>query len=171
MLEVDFTGGGTFRKYIDYMKKTKTQVLLPSNVGGAGVTPRVMPKEQDPRLTELPMTDRDLKTLERQLKLTLAKNPAFFSWGTSWQLVASQPPVPEEKIKEIEASLKATKMSATTEALVRGFFGLEHSNDLFDLHCLTLNHVLETKGKKEFVLVQPVGWGKWHLKSVLASLP
>ena len=31
MLEVDFNGGGVFRKHIDYMKKTNTQVLLPSN--------------------------------------------------------------------------------------------------------------------------------------------
>ena len=34
MLEVDYTSGGTFRKYVDYMKKIKAQVLLPSNVGG-----------------------------------------------------------------------------------------------------------------------------------------
>ena len=40
MLEVDYTGGGTFRKYIDYMKKTKTQVLLPSNCGGANAAPQ-----------------------------------------------------------------------------------------------------------------------------------
>ena len=33
MLEVDYTGGGIFRKYVDYMAKTKTQVLLPSNCG------------------------------------------------------------------------------------------------------------------------------------------
>jgi hypothetical protein len=171
MLEVDYTGGGSFRKYIDYMKKTKTQVLLPSNVGGANRPPRIMPKDQDPRLTELPMTDKDLKTLERELRQSLAKNPAFFSWGTTWQLIASQPAIPEEKIKEIEASLASTQSSATTEALVRAFFGLEPSSDLFDIHCLTLNHILETKYKKEFVQVQPLGWGKWHLKSVLAALP
>ena len=34
MLEVDYDGGGVFRKYIDYMKKTRTQVLLPSNSEG-----------------------------------------------------------------------------------------------------------------------------------------
>ena len=28
MLEVDYTGGGPFRKYVDYMAKTKTLVLL-----------------------------------------------------------------------------------------------------------------------------------------------
>ncbi|MBM3295050.1 MAG: hypothetical protein FJY82_11080 [Candidatus Aminicenantes bacterium] len=171
MLEVDYSGGGVFRKHIDYMKKAKTQVLLPSNVGGTNARPTVIPRDRDPRLTELPMTERDIKTLERHLKQILAKNPAFFSWGGNWQLAAAQPAIPEDKVKEIEASLRATKMSATTEALVRGFFDLEPSHDLFDLHCLTLNHVLETKGKKEFILVQPVGWGKWHLKSVLAALP
>jgi hypothetical protein len=171
MIEVDFAGGGTFRKYIDYMKKTKTQVLLPSNPGGANLPARVMPKDQDPRLTELPMTDRDLKTLERNLKAGLAKNPAFFSWGESWQLVASQPAIPEEKVREMEAALAATKLSASTEGLVRTFLGLEPSHDLFDITCLSLNRLLETKYKKEFLLVQPVGWGKWHLKSVVASFP
>ena len=171
MLEVDYSGGGTFRKYIDYMKKTKTQVLLPSNDGGGNQPAPVIPKDQDPRLTELPMTDRDLKTLERHLKLALAKNPAVFSWGETWQLVAAQPAIPEEKIKEIEASIAATKISASTEGLVRAFFNLEPSHDLFDIHCLTLNHLLETKAKKEFIQVQPVGWGKWHIKSVLAAMP
>lgn len=39
MLEVDYTGGGVFRKYIDYMKKSKTQVLLPSDCEGKGLAP------------------------------------------------------------------------------------------------------------------------------------
>ncbi len=38
MLEVDYTGGGTFRKHIDYMKKSKIQVMLPANE--AGTKPR-----------------------------------------------------------------------------------------------------------------------------------
>jgi hypothetical protein len=171
MLEVDYTGGGTFRRYIDYMKKTKTQVLLPSNVGNAGQTPRVMGRDADPRLTELPMTDRDLKTLEKNLRATLAKSPAFFSWNDAWQLTAHQPAVPEEKIQELVSRLTSTRESIATADVVRILFGLEPSSDLFDIHCLTLNHLFETKGKKEFILVSPVGWGKWHLKAILASLP
>jgi len=171
MLEVDYTGGGTFRKYVDYMKKVKTQVMLPANEGGGNRVPRVMPRAEDPRLTELPMTERDLKTLERQLKVSLAKSPAFFVWGEYWQLKASQPVFAEEAIKAVAAHLAATKTSAATTDLIRKFFGLEPSADLFDLHCLALNHLLETKYKKDFVLVQPVGWGKWHLKSGLADMP
>src|SRR4030043_1162603 len=44
MLEVEYTGGGLFRKYIDYMKKTKTQVLLPSDCEGKGLAPEPMAK-------------------------------------------------------------------------------------------------------------------------------
>jgi hypothetical protein len=171
MLEVDYTGGGTFRKYIDYMKKAKTQVMLPANEGGAKQLPRIMPHAEDPRLTELPMTERDLKSLERQLRVSLAKSPAFFVWGDSWQLTAVQPALPEDKIKDIEAHLTATKASVPTTELIQKLFGLEPSHDLFDLHCLALNHLLETKFRKDFVLVQPVGWGKWILKSVLAAMP
>ncbi|MHB8055785.1 MAG: hypothetical protein ACYDH3_11125 [Candidatus Aminicenantales bacterium] len=171
MLEVDYTGGGTFRKYIDYMKKAKTQEKLPANVGGANQIPLVMPHAEDPRLTELPMTERDIKSLERQLRATLAKSPAFFVWGDCWQLTSAQPLLTEDGLKAVEDHLAAAKASAATTELIQKFFGLEPSSDLFDLHCLTLNHLLETKYKKEFVLVQPVGWGKWMLKSVLAAMP
>ncbi len=171
MLEVDYTGGGTFRKYIDYMKKTKTQVLLPANCGGANQAAKIMSKGEDPRLTELPMTDRDLKALERSLRTAMAKSPAFFSWNEFWQLSANQPAIPEEKIKEMETRLETTKLSAATEDLVKSFLGYEASHDLFDIHCLSLNHLLETKYKKEFLQVSPLAWGKWHLKSVLNALP
>jgi len=171
MLEVDYTSGGTFRKYVDYMKKIKAQVLLPSNVGGAGKAPQVMGQSSDPRLTELPMTDRDLKTLERNLRTVLAKSPAFFTWNDSWQLVANQTEIPEAKVQEIAAHIAATGTSAATEDLVRQFFGFEPSNDLFDITCLTLNRYFETKAKKEFLQVSPVEWGKWHLKTALNALP
>lgn len=171
MLEVDYTGGGTFRKYVDYMKKVKTQVMLPANEGAAGRTPRIMPQTEDPRLTELPMTERDIKSLERQLRAAMAKSPAFFSWGNWWQLTASQPAITEDRIKAIGADLAAAGASAATTDLVQKHFGLEPSSDLFDLHCLAANRLLETKYKKDFILVQPVGWGKWMLKSVLAALP
>jgi len=171
MLEVDFSGGGTFRKYIDYMKKSKTQVLLPSNTAGMNEAPKTMGRDEDPRLTELPMTDRDLKTLERSLRTALAKSPKFFAWGDRWQLAAHHPALPEEKIKEIEIHITATQESAATADLVRRYFGLEASSDLFDITCLGLAHFLETKRRKEFLSVSPVDWGKWHLKSVLNALP
>ncbi len=171
MLEVDYTGGGTFRKYIDYMKKSKTQVLLPSNLGGLGSEPQIMGKDNDPRLTELPMTDKDLKTLEKNLRSALTKSPAFFNWSDYWQLMANQPSIPEDKIKEMEAQIGAAKESAATGDLIKKFIGLEASHDLFDIHCLWLNHVLETKYKKEFLQVSPLEWGRWHLKSILNALP
>ncbi|MGD0782767.1 MAG: hypothetical protein ABSA30_07910 [Candidatus Aminicenantales bacterium] len=171
MLEVDYTGGGAFRKYVDYMKKTKTDVLLPSNMGMAGTPPPAMGAGEDPRLTELPMQDRDLKALERSLRAAMGKSHLFFSWGDRWQLKAKQPEISEAKIKEIAASLAATRHSASTDDLVRSFFALEPSSDLFEIHCLWLDHILETKHKKEFVLVSPVAWGKWHLKSELNAMP
>jgi hypothetical protein len=171
MLEVDYTGGGVFRRYIDYIKKSKTQDFLPSNVGGTNEEPKIMGRDDDPRLTELPMVDRDLRTLEKSLKSAMAKSPKFFTWGDHWQLAAHQPALAEEKIKEIEAHITATQESAATADLVRKLFGLEPSNDLFDITCLALSHYLETKRKKDFLLVSPVEWGKWQLKSVLNAMP
>jgi hypothetical protein len=171
MLEVDYPGGGVFRKYIDYMKKTKTQVLLPSNVDGRDEPPQMIAKEEDPRLTELPMTERDLKTLEKHLRSELAKSPKFFGWTDHWQLASKRVDIPEERIKEIEAEFVGTGNSAATEDLVKKYFGLEPSNDLFELTCLSLNILLEKKYKKDFILMAESGWGKWHLKRILNSLP
>jgi hypothetical protein len=171
MLEVDYPGGGVFRKYIDYMKKTRTQVLLPANCEGRAQAIEIMAKADDPRLTELPMTERDLRTLEKNLRVRLAKDPAVFSWNDHWQLAAKRVDIPAEKVQEIEADFVATGRSAATEDLVRKFWGLEASSDLFDLTCLSLSALLEKKHKKEFILLGDSDWGKWHLKSILNALP
>jgi hypothetical protein len=171
MLELDYPGGGVFRKYIDYMKKTRTQVLLPSNPEGRNQAPELIAKSDDPRLTELPMTERDLKTLEKHLRTELAKNPAFFGWGDFWQLASKRVDIPEDRVKEIESEFVETKHSAATEDLVRKYFGLEASSDLFELTCLSLNVLLEKKYKKEFLLLADAGWGKWHIKRILNALP
>lgn len=171
MLELDYPGGGLFRKYVDYMKKTHTQVLLPSNLECGNQKPEVMAKDDDPRLTELPMTERDLKTLEKRLRTEMSKNPLFFKWGDYWHVMAKQPTIGEKKIKEIEKEMKATGESAATEDLVRKFFGFEASHDLFDLYCLSLNFILDKKYKKDFTLLSSINWGKWHLKKILNAMP
>ncbi len=171
MLEVDYPGGGVFRKYIDYMKKTRTQVLLPSSLDGRSQAAAIMAKGDDPRLTELPMTERDLKTLEKNLRARLAKDPNVFSWNDFWQLSAKRVDILPEKVQEIENEFVETRRSAATEDLVRKYFGLEASSDLFDLTCLSLSALLEKKYKKEFILLAESGWGKWHLKTILNALP
>ena len=48
-------------------------------------------------------------------------------------------------------------------------FQIEPSDDLFDLHCLSLNCTLDKKFKKFFIFVSPLEWGKWHLKETMDS--
>jgi hypothetical protein len=169
MLEVDYSGGGLFRKYIDYMAKTKTQVLLPSDCEGKGSAPEKMEKAEDPRLSELPMTDRDIKALEKRLRSALAKSDRFFSWNDYWQLAKNRVDIPDDKVKEAAKLIQETRLSAPTNELVNRFFGLEASHNLFEITCLSLNHELEKKHKKEFVFVSSLGWGRWHLKAILNS--
>jgi len=171
MLELDYPGGGVFRKYVDYMKKTRTQVLLPASLEGRNQAAEIMAKGDDPRLTELPMTERDLKALEKNLRAVLAKNPKVFSWNDIWHLSAKRVDILPEKIQEIENEFVETRRSAATEDLVKKYFGLEASSDLFDLTCLSLSALLEKKFKKDFILLAESGWGKWHVKSILNALP
>lgn len=169
ILEVDYTGGGPFRRYIDYMRKKNSPVLLPSNVNGAAKTPEIIRADEDPRQTTLPITEKDLKIIIRNLKAALLKSPKFFTWNNRWQLVANQMIISEEKVKEIETYLREVNKSVSTEEIVRRFFQIEPNHPQFELHCLCLNYVLEKKYKKEFVLVSVEGWGKWLLKSLLNS--
>lgn len=171
MLEVDYQGGGPFRKYIDYMKKTRTQVLLPANTDGQNRPAEILASEEDPRLTELPMTERDLKALEKSLRSLLVKNLKVFGWNDHWQLVSKRVDIPANTIKDIEKEFVETRRSAATEDLVNKHLGLEPSHDVFDLTCLSLNHWLEKKHKKDFLLLADIGWGKWHLKKILNALP
>ena len=169
MLEVDYQGGGIFRKYIDYMKKTKTQVLLPSNLEGKAKTSEIMDKQEDPRLSEPPMTEKDLKSLGKNLRAALSKSDNFFSWNDHCQLIEKQVKIQEKKIKEIENYFLDTKQSAPTTELVNKFFGMESMNELFELYCISLNSILDKKYKKDFLYVSPLDWGKWHLKTFVNS--
>jgi hypothetical protein len=171
MLEVDFPGGGTFRKYVDYMKKTKTQVLLPSNCEGRAKESEILEKSSDPRLTELPMTERDLRNLEKALHSELAKSSEVFGWNDRWQLASKRVDIPEAKVKEIEEGFVAAPVSASTEVLVERHFGLPPAHDLFDLHCLSLSALLDKKYKRDFILLSLAGWGRWHLKRILNAMP
>ncbi|MFQ6108417.1 MAG: hypothetical protein ACE5L7_02570, partial [Candidatus Aminicenantales bacterium] len=169
MLEVGYTGGGTFRKHIDYMEKTLTQVLLPSNYDNKGLKPEILKKNEDPRRNEVPMTARDLKTLEKNLTKALNLSEVFFNWKDFWQLTKKQVPIPDAKIQEIRNHIKDTKKAVPTTELCTRFFGQDPEKDSFALHCLSLNHVLETHHRKDFVFVSPLGWGRWHLREILDS--
>jgi len=169
MIEVDYTAGGIFRKHIDYMKKTKTQILLPCDSGHKGLSPEILNKEEDPRLHQIPMTEKDLKTLEKNLKTAISHSDTFFNWNAFWQLEEKRIKVPQEKIEEIKDYFYETKKSAFTENLVKKFFGLQPSNELFDLTCFNLSFTLEKEYKKNFILVSPLNRGKFFLKDILDS--
>ncbi len=167
MLEVDYSGGGIFRKYIDYMKKTKTQVLLPSNLEGKAKPSEKIDKKEDPRRTVLPMTEKDLKSIERNLSKALLKSPKFFTWNDYWQLTEKQIAFKEKDINQVKAFIEKAHHSAATTEIVDKIFKIKSSDDQFDLYCMSLTYHLEKKCKKDFIHVSPVDWGKWHLKKTL----
>ncbi len=170
MLEVDYTGGGKFRKYIEYMKKTNTQVLIPSNQGGKEKIPEKMNKEEDPRYERLPMAERDLKKLERNLQSALSKSNKFFCWDYYWQLNSKKIEIKEDKINEIEKHITNTNQSVFTSKLVIEILGVNETDDLFELYCMSLNSILDSTYKKDFLYVSPEEWGKWHLKKLIDSM-
>jgi len=170
MLEVDYSGGGTFRKHIDYMKKTKTQVLLPSNMGEDEEAPEILEKSEDPRQSELPVTQRDLKKLEKNLASALKKSGKFFSWNHYWHLESKRVELDKKKIEELENYFSETKHSVATAQLIEHLFGKTPSDDPYELYCLSLNHLLEKKYKKSILFVSPESWGRWLPKSLLDSI-
>ena len=169
MLEVGYSGGGIFRKHIDYMTKTKTQVLLPCNYDHKGLEPQKLKKEEDPRLDQVPMTDKDLTNLEKNLSKALSKAEKFFCWDEFWQLTKKRIDISGKKIEEIKKLIRESQQSASTQELCSRLFKIDPSDDLFDLHCLSLNYTLDKKYKKIFIFVSPLNWGKWHLKETMDS--
>jgi hypothetical protein len=107
MLEVDYTGGGIFRRHVEYMKRSKTQVLLPSATEGSCQAPTILEKEQDPRMKELPMTERDFRTLTKNLGSALSRSKDFFHWQDSYQLTEKQVPIEADVVRQIETRIRA----------------------------------------------------------------
>ncbi len=170
MLEVDFTGGGTFRKHIEYMKKSKTQVLLPSATEDNCQAVAILEKVLDPRLTELPMTERDFRTLGKNLSSALSKSKDFFHWQDSYQLKEKQIAIEDDVIQKIEALLRKTRKSAATADLVKNLMGANPKAGDFDLHCISLNTALDKRYKKRFTYISPDEKGKWFLKEILEEM-
>jgi len=169
MLEVDYTGAGTFRKHIDLMKKNKTQVLLPSASEGSCEAPAVLKKDQDPRLKELPMTERDLRKLEKNLGASLSRSQDFFHWQDSYQLANKQVSIKDSVFQKIEERIRKTRKSLTVGDMVTEWLGADSTQEDFVLNCISLNYILDKKHKKKFLLVSPEGGGKWFLKDIFES--
>lgn len=169
LLEVDFTGGGTFRKHIDYMKKTKITVQLPSCTDGKARKPSLLEKNEDPRLNELPMTKKDLKLLEKNLSTAMSHSSEFFHWNDLWQTTDHLMDIPENTIKTITKDLQQNRESAPTDVLVSEFLKVDPADNMFNLHCLSLNYFLDKKYRKSFTFVSPENWGRWALKETLQS--
>jgi hypothetical protein len=170
MLEVDFTGGGIFRKHIDYMKKSKTQVLLPSATEENCQPPVILDKKLDPRMTELPMTERDFRSLEKNLSASLSKSKDFFNWQDSYQLTENQAAIDDELIQKIEVQLRETRKSAATADLVKNLMKIKPKAKEFDLHSLSLNAALDKRFKKRFTYISPDQKGKWFLREILEEM-
>ncbi len=168
MLEVDFSGAGIFRKHIDYMKKSKTQVLLPSNQNNKCKESKILDKQKDPRLHELPMTLKDLRALEKNLIHSLSKSGEYFHWNEFWQLKSNQVKISEAHLKAVQAMLKEAKKSISAADIVTKIFKIKPDSNLFDLHCKSLNSALD-KHRKTFIFVTPEEGGKWHLKEIMDS--
>lgn len=169
MLEVDYTGGGTFRKHIDYMKKTNTQVMLPSNCDGRGKTAEILQKKEDPRLHELPMTDKDMKKLETNLRSALSKSSRFFSWDKFWDLEAKRIQIQGKDRESLEKHFQDTQQSTSTADLVSELFKTSRDDKNFQLCCVSLNFALENEYKKQIIFTSPEDWGKWLSKETLDS--
>jgi len=170
MLEVDYLGSGTFRKHIDYMKKTNTQVLLPSNQDGKALNPDVLKKEDDPRLNELPMSEKDLAKLKKKLGTAFARSEDFFSWNDRWQLNKKLVLVSEDRIKKIKDHLAKAKKSVSAFELVQKLLDVPPEDKMFNLSVLSLDFLLEKKHKRDFICVSQEEGGKWLLKKQMDSM-
>ena len=158
MLEVDYSGGGVFRKYIDYMKKTRTQVIRPSNTEAKRSRTRYRGKGQRPQSTELPMTERDLKILQKNSE---GSHQVPGALQLERQLAAHDQADrhPGGQDQGDGGRAPADLDVRVHEELVKKHLGLEASNDLFEINCLSLDHILDKKYKKRFFSRCPLPTG------------
>ena len=84
----------------------------------------------------------------------------------------------EENLKQLNPEifdaikdfLKTHQASESTEFFVKNFIKIEPGSPDFDSYCFALNSVLTQNYKIDLQQTSTVGWGKWHLISVLYQL-
>jgi hypothetical protein len=168
-IRLSYDGTSEFRKYTEYLLKQKIELLLPHKEGKPGREAEYISIDIDPRQTQSPLIDRDFNILRKKLTTALNKEAAIAFINNKVMLKENLKDLPPEVFNSIREFLKDRQASESTEFFVENFCKVDPARDAADFAatCFALNYVMTSQYKIDLLQTNSVGWGKWHLISVL----
>jgi hypothetical protein len=164
---LSYEGTSEFRKYTEYLKKQKIELLLPHKAEPTVTEAEYLSADLDPRCTQSPLIERDFVILRRKLVTVLNKESALAFISDKVMLKENLMPIAPDIFSQIKEFLKTRQTSESCEFFVENFVKAAPGTPEFEAACFALNHFMTTQCKIDLQQTNTRGWGKWHLLSVL----
>jgi len=166
-IRLSYDGTSEFRKYTEYLVKQKIELLLPHKQGKPCRDAEYISIDIDPRQTQTPLIERDFSILRKKLTTALNKEANIAFINGKVMLKENLKAIAPEVFSAIREFLKDRQASESTEFFVENFCKVDPASPDFAATCFALNYVMTSQYKIDLLQTSGVGWGKWHLISVL----
>lgn len=169
-IKLTYEGTSDYKKYIDYLKRQKIELLLPHKQKKPCKKVEYVEEENDPRIQYAPLLQRDFNILKKKLVAILIKRSDIAFTGQRILMVEHLKPVDKEVFDKIRDFLKENGKAESSEFFVENFLKISPKDKDFESYCFSLNYRMNTDYKIDFQQVNFKGWGKWNLISVIYYL-
>ena len=169
-IRLSYDGTSEFRRYTEYLKRQKIELLLPHKQEDPPLPDRYLAEPEDPRAQQAPLIERDLNILRKKLVAALHRESDIAYISDRVILKENLKPIKAEIFDSIKEFLKSHQASESTEFFIKNFLNLEPDAPEFAAYCFALNYTMTHQYKIDFQQTISVGWGKWHLISTLYYL-
>lgn len=166
-IRLSYEGTSEFRKYTEYLVKQKIELLLPHKQAKPCRDPEYISIDIDPRQTQTPLIERNFAILRKKLTSALNKEAGIAFINGKLMLKENLKAIAPEVFNAIREFLKDRQASESTEFFVENFCKVDPAAPDFASTCFALNTVMTSQYKIDLLQTSSVGWGKWHLISVL----
>lgn len=166
ILRVTYDGTGLFKQYIDFLERTSSHLLIPC--GFSGKNEPVEYLEDDEVLMDAPLDRNYVRKLSKIVEEALRKSEEFVHWNSYFYLKELLENVKDAE-KRTEEYLEKKGGFESTYNLVENLYSVKFTDRKFYSWCISLNCVLESKGKSKLVKISNHDWGKWGLRSFFTS--
>ncbi|MCX6553777.1 MAG: hypothetical protein NTZ12_01990 [Candidatus Aminicenantes bacterium] len=166
-IRLSYDGTSEFRKYAEYLKKQKIELLLPHKGQKTCKESEYLTVDHDPRRTQSPLIERDFAILRKKLTTVLNKENSIAFISDKMMLKENLKELAPEVFSAVKEFLKTRQTSESTEFFVENFVKVAPADPAFAATCFALNYIMTTQYKIDLQQTSARGWGKWHLLSVL----
>lgn len=169
-IRLEYDGTSDFLGYTQYLERQKIDLLLPHKQARPICKTRYLEEEQDPRLKQQPLVERDFNRLRKKVVSALSRIQGVAFISERLLLEENLKKIDDSVFSHIREFLRENKKSESTEFLVENFVKIKPKDPAFSAYCFALNFRMMRDFKIDFHQTSMTGWGRWNLISVIYHL-